>query len=838
MEGEEEKNKFVKENPIIFKKYRIIGKIGEGAFGDVYRGETIDKKEQVAVKVEPKKIAKPLLKSEAFILYTLKGFGIPEVISFGVKGGYSILVQPLLGKSLFDLFTERHKRLDIYDICLLAIQMLDRIQWVHSKNIVHRDIKPDNFLLGRKDPHVIYLIDFGLSKKYKSSTTGKHVKFGFTGKLTGTVRFASANALRGSEQSRRDDLESIGYMLIYFMKRKLPWQGVQGVKKIDRYLKIYRMKKNIKNDILCQGLHPEMCQYMNYVKKLDFEQEPDYNYLRSLFKTILRKKYDTPIDKLLFSWITDMSKIKNTANPSTRRHSPQARLYKKIESSLERERNMSSDNESNQGSYQLSGNQLVNLKVIDKNLSRDGIDSEAEQKEPRLQKRVNEKSKDLITTLANFNVTLDENIVDFENERIKGNDPNNESGNILNENSSTSTKKICSKEYSYTLPQKGEFNSKEFTFNESINNKKANNEGELTKKVKLEKNNNEINENKYLFGISNDKNINIKFNNKTNFSSDKNIESINNYKNPSAYNNTKTSSMDYYNNILDKRKIYSESSVNQIKKLQTNNNNRYLDKGTNNYINTYNNDKVLNSENNKYNNKFGNNYLYQQTPSNKINSNEHQINNNYTKFYITKNYEINQTNQNNNINFEGRKNNNSNKKNEQKEYYFLDNNYQPNKKIERNLTNNLPSQNHIGNDNLNKIVKMKYEQVSGMNSGFDPTPFFQNPDEKINIPTVLNEQNKNYNNLVLNNTRAREKINYFVEEKPRVINKINTAKEMHKYSAYSNNYYDNLESNNSKINNYNDYNPYGYNENLYNNRIYMASNGRRGEGNEKDCLIF
>ena len=105
----------------------------------------------------------------------------------------------------------------IEDICLIGKQVIDRIQWVHSKYIVHRDIKPDNFLIGKEDPNVIYLIDFGLSKKYRSSNSGKHIRFGFTGKLTGTVRFASANALRGGEQSRRDDIESIGLLSIFLL---------------------------------------------------------------------------------------------------------------------------------------------------------------------------------------------------------------------------------------------------------------------------------------------------------------------------------------------------------------------------------------------------------------------------------------------------------------------------------------------------------------------------------------------------------------------------------------------------------------------------------------------
>ena len=372
---DEEEDKFIKENPVIFKKYRVKKKLAEGAFGEVYLGQATVNNEYVAIKVEPRKKQRPVLESEAFLLFSISSVGIPEVKSFGKVKNYNVLVEPLLGKSLFDIFAENHKNMPVEDVCLIGKQVIDRIQWVHSKNIIHRDIKPDNFLIGRKDPNVIYLIDFGLSKKYRSSNTNKHIRFGLTGKLTGTVRFASANALRGGEQSRRDDIESIGYMLVYFLKKKLPWQGVRANKRMERYFKVYKMKKTITPEELCCGLFPEMVEYISYAKKLEFEQEPDYNYLRSLFKNMLKRIHNTN-DQLVFSWIKldEFPKLKNPINPATRKDSPQNRIYKKIKSSLEKERNTSSDSDSKNGCFQHTYSQVVkpknekvNLNVVNNN---------------------------------------------------------------------------------------------------------------------------------------------------------------------------------------------------------------------------------------------------------------------------------------------------------------------------------------------------------------------------------------------------------------------------------------------------------------------------------------
>ena len=538
----EEEDKFLKENPIVFKKYKVKKKLGEGAFGEVYLGQAIENNDYVALKVEPRKIVKPILESEAFLLYSIAGPGIPEVKSFGKVKNYTVLVEPLLGKSLFDIFAENHKEMPMEDVCLIGKQIIDRIQWIHSKYIVHRDIKPDNFLIGKKDPNVIYIIDFGLSKKYRSSATNKHIRFGFTGKLTGTVRFASANALRGGEQSRRDDIESIGYMLVYFMKKRLPWQGITATRKMERYLKIYKMKKNTCPEDLCEGLPPEMTEYIRYAKKLEFEQQPDYKYLRSLFGRMLERIHNTN-DQLIFSWIklTDLPNLKNPINPASRRDSPQSRIYKKIKSSLERERNLSSDSgDSKPGSYQQVFTQVnmptSNLKVIDKN--NNYADSEFESKtDKKLNKKLLKAREGLNTMIANLDVTVDENVVDFENERLKRGSKDYGDYTINSNNMDN-----INMNYNNIIANNNDFNNTKISLNSKNNNLNSNNLNLNNREFmrnninhnndNLEVNTNPINNNNQK-NLNNNINYNILDNNSIkNNSNDLSNNPINNINNP------------------------------------------------------------------------------------------------------------------------------------------------------------------------------------------------------------------------------------------------------------------------------------------------------------------
>ena len=620
MEKDKDKDKeelFIKENSIIFKKYKVQKKLGEGAFGDVYSGIFIENNESVAIKVESRKTPKPLLETEAFFLYSLKGLGIPEVLSFGRLKNYNVLIEPLLGKSLFDIFNERRKRLPIEDICLISTQIIDRIQWVHSKNIVHRDIKPDNFLIGNKDPNIIYLIDFGLSKKYKSSKTGKHIKFSFTGKLTGTVRFASANALRGGEQSRRDDLESIGYMIIYFMRGKLPWQGVTGNKKMERYLKIYKMKKNVAPEDLCKSLPKQMTEFMKYIKQLEFEQEPDYKYLRNLFKSILKKINGTS-DQLLFSWIrqADLPNLKNPVNPATRRDSPQSRLYRKIQKNLNNgnNRNNSSDNDSGQNSFQTCTTAInPNMGIIQNNSK----DTDIETTNKKL------KSKDgLNTMVANINKTLDEKFVEDY-----GKASSNDTGPVSMmpgdeiKNKEKKKKNLTVNENINYKNENKEQNSNYNSFSKKKSKSKINNINDKSDE-KIEKTNFE--EKKLeIKPIKSEDNINRDKDNDYNL-----ISNNNNYENNILTNNkvkkliSKSINNENDNNLNDIKNIIHNNNDNNIEINNDNNNNQ---KYNNNEINNihikniissdFNNDE--NIKENKRDNNIFNDYNISGNESNK-----------------------------------------------------------------------------------------------------------------------------------------------------------------------------------------------------------------------------
>ena len=338
---------------LLFKKYNLLKNIGGGAFGTVFLGQNVWTKENVAIKIEERKDHKNSLEREAYTLYTLKGPGLPEVISFGKTKRYNILIETLLGRSLYQIYNDCDKKFTIKDICMLAIQMIERLEYIHSKFFIHRDIKPHNFLVSTKNESLIYLIDFGLAKKYKSER-GNHVKFALTKHITGTPRFCSINALRGVEQSRRDDLESLSYLLLYFLKGSLPWQGLKISTRPQRFKEIIRLKKNLKIESIVENIPPEILLFCKYTRKLGFTENPKYEYMKKLFYSVLNK-YGFTNDKK-FSWITGTNdvNIENIRNLRLHKNSPHRRLIEKLRNSLEQKQRVKSKEKDNNNDYTLT----------------------------------------------------------------------------------------------------------------------------------------------------------------------------------------------------------------------------------------------------------------------------------------------------------------------------------------------------------------------------------------------------------------------------------------------------------------------------------------------------
>jgi len=272
-------------------RYRLIQKIGSGSFGEIYQAVNTVNGEELAVKLEPIKAKHPQLLYESKLYRILQGgVGIPRIRWFGQERDYNVLVMDLLGPSLEDLFNFCGRKFTMKTTLLVADQMVARIEYVHNKLFIHRDIKPDNFLMGI-GPHCnkIFLIDFGLAKKYMDNRTRTHIPYREDKNLTGTARYAAINAHLGIEQSRRDDMESLGYVLMYFNRGgHLPWQGLKAANKKQKYEKISEKKMSTPIEVLCKGFPAEFAMYLNYCRGLRFEEAPDYMYLRQLFRILFR----------------------------------------------------------------------------------------------------------------------------------------------------------------------------------------------------------------------------------------------------------------------------------------------------------------------------------------------------------------------------------------------------------------------------------------------------------------------------------------------------------------------------------------------------------------------
>lgn len=292
---------------VVGGRFVLAKKIGNGSFGNVYLGKDQETDEKVALKLEHEATAHPQLINEHRAYRRMEGeTGIPRILWFGREGEYWCLVMPLLGPSLSDLHTFCRLKFSLKTTLLLADQIFTRIEYVHSKHTLHRDIKPANFIIGNmNDPNsvnVIHIIDFGLSRPFRSlEPPHDHIPFRDEVSVTGTARFVSVNTHQGMEQSRRDDLEAIMYMLMYFAVGQLPWQNMKkrlAKNRREKHRELALLKQDALSSV-CSKLPVEFGTALRYIRKLAFDEEPDYNHIRGLFRNLYEKNGYT---KVVFDW--------------------------------------------------------------------------------------------------------------------------------------------------------------------------------------------------------------------------------------------------------------------------------------------------------------------------------------------------------------------------------------------------------------------------------------------------------------------------------------------------------------------------------------------------------
>lgn len=285
------------------EKFYLGNQIGAGSFGEVYQGKYNDS--PVAIKFETVKSDEiPFLDTEHHIYQRLKGSpNIPDVYEYGGSDDHKFLVMDLLGKNLAELHTICCNKFSLKTVLMIIDQSISIIEMLHKIGYIYRDIKPNNFLIGRGSRgNELFLIDYGLAKRYRNDS-GVHIEFSEDKLIVGTARYCSARALIGHEQSRRDDMEALGYLWIYLLKGKLPWMGLK-ISEIDaKHDKIHEIKESLAPEILCSGLPREFYRYFKRVKELEFEEEPPYAEFREMFRKLFIR-YEFVYD-YHFDWTGD-----------------------------------------------------------------------------------------------------------------------------------------------------------------------------------------------------------------------------------------------------------------------------------------------------------------------------------------------------------------------------------------------------------------------------------------------------------------------------------------------------------------------------------------------------
>ena len=442
-------------NEIFFDKYKTIKKLGEGSFGKVYKAEYNG--EYYALKFESRSRTKSLLETESTIMAYLQGPNIPFIKSFGYSGDYNLLVMQYMDKSLEDIFQLR-KTFSIKTTAMIGFQLIGVLHFIHDKNFIHRDVKPDNCVMGSDELNEnLYLIDFGLAKKYRSSRTLEQYPMIKKKKLTGTARYASIHALEGLEQSRRDDMESVGYVMAYLLRGGLPWQGLKIKTKENKYKNILEKKKEISSEELFKGFPVEFAEILDNIKKLEYTEEPEYEMLRNKLLSLC-KRLNYNFD-YVYDWTTEkdllkrkekksLTSIKTNSTLSLKKSTKRSKSKKKIkfiEKSIEELRRKSKKNkkEKNKENTETKEDNEDIKEENEDNKNEEIKEENDENKNDEIKEEVNEEEKK-----EEIKITNEQNEENHENneidiakeENIDKSIEKNEADNISKDNHLNDTK--------------------------------------------------------------------------------------------------------------------------------------------------------------------------------------------------------------------------------------------------------------------------------------------------------------------------------------------------------------------------------------------------------------
>ena len=439
-----EKENEVDENigKIFFKKYKVKNKIGKTSLIQIYEGENLTNNTPVIIKLESIKNPELYLELEAMYLFSFKDLGIPKLISTGKTKSYIVLVEEKLGPSLYQLFLKNKKKFSLNEICCIGIQCIERLKTIHSKNYIHRNIKPENFKIGLNDPNVVYLQNFYLCEKFRSDTTKKHAELTMANKIVGTERYGSVNALKGWRQGRKDDLESLCYMLIYFFLGKLPWQDIKAESQSDKYKKLLNKKKKFNIDHYKDIIPEEFRIIFKSIKNLKFDENPKYSFYIRYLQNI--REQNGCYNQNDFFWIKKNYKLKKN-NIKTKKEGFRERLIEKLNTEAKTEINNAdsllgkyyidddlNDDDDNEYNAKTDGHVKLNKSSTD--------DKNKKSKEEKNEKEDEKENKDVIEDNLNesnsSNSSLDTKIIQLNGpfkSFLKKNNIN-EDDNIINSN--------------------------------------------------------------------------------------------------------------------------------------------------------------------------------------------------------------------------------------------------------------------------------------------------------------------------------------------------------------------------------------------------------------------